>query len=170
MKRRWRWLGWVLVILGSLAVAGISISGYLFSRWSEVLPADSAGAEAAFRDARERAGGGPAYVEILPTGQVRVRRELEGTERRPFASLHLLAWDPEAARLVRIAFPFWFVRMKMNDAVNLGTITTALAGDWRHLDLRVSVRDLERRGPGIVLDHEMDDGSRVLLWTSPPGA
>jgi len=166
MRRRRRWLGWVLVILASLAVLGIGLSGYLLSRWGEVRRVDAAAAGEAFRGARQLAGGGPAYVEVAPSGEVRVHRDLEGEAPRPFATLHLLAWDPEAGKLLRIAFPRWFVRLKMNDTVNLGTITTALAGDWRHLDLRVSVRDLDRRGPGLVLDRQMDDGSRVLLWTS----
>jgi hypothetical protein len=64
-----------------------------------------------------------------------------------------------------VAFPFWFVRVKMSATFNLGTLTSALARDWGHLDLRVSVQDLEKRGPGIILDHRLPDGKRLLLWS-----
>ncbi|MEE8586279.1 MAG: hypothetical protein V3T83_15650 [Acidobacteriota bacterium] len=61
--------------------------------------------------------------------------------------------------------PFWFVRLKMTESLNLGTITSALAGDWGNLDLKVSVEELERRGAGVVLNHRLEDGTRILLWT-----
>jgi hypothetical protein len=32
-------------------------------------------------------------------------------------------------------------------------------------DLRVTVEDLERHGPGLVLDHQSRHGGRVLAWT-----
>ena len=49
--------------------------------------------------------------------------------------------------------------------VNLGTLISVLSSDWDNLDLRVSVDDLERRGPGLVLDHQGADGARIVLWT-----
>jgi hypothetical protein len=59
----------------------------------------------------------------------------------------------------------WFVRVKMSGGLDLGTLTSLLAGDWQHLDVSVSLRDLERRGPGLVLDHARADGARIVLWT-----
>ena len=47
----------------------------------------------------------------------------------------------------------------------LGTLSTALARDWQHLDLDVTEEDLERRGPGLVLDEEGAGGRRLMLWT-----
>jgi len=67
--------------------------------------------------------------------------------------------------MVRVGFPYWFVRMKMTDSLNLGTLTSVLARDWEHLDLSVSERDLERRGPGLVLDQQTERGARIVLWT-----
>ena len=80
-------------------------------------------------------------------------------------TLHLLAWEPKGSRLLRMSFPFWFVRIKMSETFNLGTLTSALASDWEHLDLKVTEHDLQKRGPGIVLDHQRPDGARILLWT-----
>ncbi len=38
--------------------------------------------------------------------------------------------------------------------------------DWGQLDLSVSYNDLMKRGPALLLDHWMENGSRVVLWTS----
>ena len=32
-------------------------------------------------------------------------------------------------------------------------------------DLRVSVKDLERFGPALIVDHQGTDGGRVLVWS-----
>jgi len=160
-----RWIGYTLLVLATVAIAGIGISTFLLSRWSRLDLATAQEAERAFASARAQAGEGSAYVEIAPDGEVVVHRELEHADAAKLSTLYMLAWDPTHTRLLRVTFPFWFVRLKMSDTLNLGTLTTALAGDWAHLDLRVSEQDLARRGPGIVLDHRLDDGKRILLWT-----
>ena len=32
-------------------------------------------------------------------------------------------------------------------------------------DLRLSVEDLERYGPALIVDHKGKDGTRVLVWS-----
>jgi hypothetical protein len=96
---------------------------------------------------------------------VQVHRELESPSPVPLRTLHLVAWDPGHERLLRIDFPFWFVRLKMSRVLNLGTFTSALAHDWQSLDLKVAEEDLERRGPGLILDITSPDGALLLLWT-----
>jgi hypothetical protein len=164
-KRRWRWAAWGALVFAILAVTGIQIALTMFSRWSEVRNLSSEDAAREFSIALNRAGGGTPYVEIAPGGGVIVHRDQENDELTPLATLHLLAWEPDSGKLVRIDFPFWFIRVKMNDTINLGTITSALAGDWENLDLEVSVDELERRGPAVVIDHTLPEGSRILLWT-----
>ncbi len=153
------------VVLAAGAVAGIGTFSILLSRWSDLQETTPAEARAALDTARAQAGAGPAYLEVTRDGQVLVRRELERPAPARLRRLHLLAWDPQGGRLLRIAFPFWFVRAKMTRTINLGTLTTAAAGDWRHLDLQVTEEDLERHGPGLVLDHAGEGGARVVLWT-----
>jgi hypothetical protein len=169
-KSRLRALGWGALALGIIAVLGIGLSAVMFSRWSEVRTLSAEEADREFTAEIVRAGGGRAYLELEADGTVRANRDMEGSKPRSLAALHLLAWDPERRTLLRIAFPMWFVQVKMSRALNLGTITSALARDWRNLDLTVSVEELERSGPGIVLDHRREDGAHILLWTeAAPG-
>jgi len=140
-------------------------SAYLLSTWSRLERADARGAEKAIRETLDALGSSPPLIEIAGDGTVRVHREMESPAPAPLRTLHLLAWDPGSSRLLRVAFPFWFVRIKMSSRLDLGTLTTALAGDWGHMDLSVSEEDLRRRGPGLVLDERRGDGARLLLWT-----
>ena len=151
-----------LLVAGAL---GFGVFLVQLGSWSDVRSVSPAEAAVAFDDVLAAIGGGPPYVEIDAAGAVSVHREQEGDQPTPLDTLHLLSWEPGPERLVRIAFPFWFVRLKTTDELNLGTLTAVLVGDWESLALRVSTDDLERRGPALVIDHARADGARILLWT-----
>ena len=56
--------------------------------------------------------------------------------------------------------PLWLLRLKTGGA------TIDLNGRQMDLeDLRLTVRDLERFGPTLVLDQVNDGGDRVLVWS-----
>ena len=120
-------------------------------------------ADRAFAAAVARAGGGPPYVDLADG--MSVKRELERGVSSDLAALHVMSWNPDDRKLRQVAFPFWFVRMKTTDSVNLGTFAAALTGDWENLDIGVTVEDLERLGPALVIDHSQEGGGRIVLWT-----
>lgn len=160
-----RWIGPVIVTVVLFAATMLAFWSWQFSRWSDLRVVPAQEASMAFDEAIREAGGGPPYIEFAVDGSVGVRRDLESDRPVGLESLNLLAWEPEGGRLLRVRFPYWFVRAKMTDSLNIGTLTTALARDWEHLDLKVSEEDLERRGPGLVLDRTLAGGERLLLWT-----
>ena len=162
-RRGRRWLPRVLVGIAIFALVMMSLSTMMLSQWSELRTATAFDAERAFDSVV--AGTARPYLEIAADGTVHVHRELEGPEPVPLLALHVIAWEPEQGRLLSVRFPWWFVRMKMSSVFNLGTLTSAMAHDWGNLDLRVTEEDMERLGPGVVLDHRTTDGARILLWT-----
>ena len=157
-------LGWALALLGVGGLAGAAGFGVLLSSWSELSRGTREEAAAAAEGFLAGPAAGPAFLVISPEGQVSVRRDLE--REVPTALRTLAAWTCRTdGRIVRTDLPMWFVRVKTTDRLNLGTLTSLLARDWNDLDLSVTVEDLERRGPGLVLDHTDADGARLLLWT-----
>lgn len=162
---KWRGLGVVFAVVVSLALLGLGVSVMMFSHWSDLQPVSMAETSEAFTAAVARAGGPSAYLSIDSAGHVRINRHLESDHPTKLRTLHLLAWDPQQARILQVAFPYWFVRVKMNDTINLGTITSALSHDWDNLKLKVSIEELTLRGHGVVLDHTRANGMRVLLWS-----
>ena len=76
---------------------------------------------------------------------------------RRLESLHIAAWDSEDAGLFRMTLPFWLLRLK-SGAITLGE-------DIHALRLDLTVEQLERFGPALLVDHEAPNGDRVLVWT-----
>jgi hypothetical protein len=50
--------------------------------------------------------------------------------------------------------------------VKSGNATIDLNGNRMDLeDLRLTIGDLERLGPALIVDHKSPDGERVLVWS-----
>jgi len=160
------WLRPILLSVGLLAALGLVATSVLFIRWTETSVALPAEAQAAFDQALIEAGGGPAYVTISNNGPTVINHELEPSEPAPFNKLILLAWSPRDEKIMRQEYPYWFVRLKLSSSLNLGTMISVLRRDWQQLDLSISLADLKRRGPGLVLDHRRKDGARIMLWAA----
>ena len=61
---------------------------------------------------------------------------------------------------MRVNIPFWLLRMKMRGA------TIDFNGNRMDLeDMKLTVEDLERFGPTLIVDHRSTSGERVLVWS-----
>lgn len=72
-------------------------------------------------------------------------------------SVHVLIWDADEEKLVNFSLPLWLLKLKT------GPIDVN-AGGFRLRRFRVTAADLERAGPGLVLDFQ-DHETEVLVWT-----
>ena len=71
-----------------------------------------------------------------------------------------MAFDPDDGRIVRLKIPFWLLRLKTHGSnINFNGRRMDLE------DLKLSVEDLERFGPTLIVDHTGIDGKRVLVWS-----
>lgn len=159
------WL-WVIVavavigILGLVAVAGIGF--YFVSQHIETKKATPATAALEFETVKAAFAGQKPLIELDSRGEFRkahTDRPIPAQVATP-DQLHLLAFDPSDGRIVRFSLPFWLLRMKTGNA------TIDLNGNRMDLeDLRLTVDDLERFGPSLIVDHQAPDGERVLVWS-----
>jgi hypothetical protein len=90
---------------------------------------------------------------------VRPLKELPTSAKKP-QNLRVLAWDPHEERLVKIALPFWVLRLKKSKME-----ITGHEGAFDLEKLELDGEELERIGPTLVIDYRDGDGTRVLLWT-----
>jgi hypothetical protein len=106
---------------------------------------------------RARFGARPPLVELAPgrMGDIRINR-LQTADARPVTTIHVIAWKSADREMVRMEMPLWLMRFS---AVNL--FSQIGVGPER---LRLTVQDIERYGPGIVLDYGRPEADRVLLW------
>ena len=163
---------WLRPLLGGLIVFGIIaafMSYVFFVHWTDVTDALPSEADKIFTAAVIEAGKEPPYLEISNNGEVIVHRDQEGKEILGFDKLTLLAWSATEQKILRLDYPAWFVRLKTSSSLNLGTMISMVRKDWGHLDLSVSYDDLARRGPALLLDHQLENKSRIMLWTSEEG-
>lgn len=160
------WLKPLIIGLAAVALAA-ALMAYLFlGRWTHLADADASEARGVFAAALIESGGGTPYIEIDGDGAVLVHHEQEGAESEAFQTLTLLAWVPGDDKILRLDYPRWFVRLKTFSSLNLGTMIAMARQDWDHLDLSVNFADLNHRGPALLLDHELSNGARIMLWTS----
>jgi hypothetical protein len=64
---------------------------------------------------------------------------------------------------VRVSIPFWLLRLAPT-----GKRMSFLSENGVDFDsdrVHLTLEDLERRGPGLILDHIDRQGSLVLVWT-----
>ena len=161
--RTWVWIlvaVAVVIVLSLVALAGLGF--YFVSQHVESSATTPAGAAREFEAARAARGGQEPLIELDRDGRLvrtRTDREVPANAAAP-AHLILLAFDPSEGRILRAQIPFWLLRLRAGSAtfeMNGGRISLQ--------DLKLTVPDLERYGPALVLDHQARDGGRILVWT-----
>ena len=72
----------------------------------------------------------------------------------------MLAFDPDDNRIVKVTIPFWLLRLKTR-----GTMIDFNGSKMDLDDLKLTVEELERFGPTLIVDHKTSSGERVLVWS-----
>jgi hypothetical protein len=111
------------------------------------LPRDGGGRESVTDSAASREASSPAQDQ---------RSGERGTRAAP-GKVVMLAWEREDDRLIRVTTPYWALRAgswKLNAARVIAPV----------LD-RVSLADLDRCAPGLIVDQRTAGGGRVVIWT-----
>ena len=84
----------------------------------------------------------------------------------PAHQVNVLVYDQGEGQLVRVTVPMWLARKIAHHEdgadFDLGGDEGALAG--RKVKQHVRFEDLEKAGPGILVEVEEDGGDRVLVW------
>jgi hypothetical protein len=150
-----RTLSWVIVA----AAAGIGL--FAFSAWRSVSiePAAPGDALQRFTEVRSALKGEP-IVQFGADGRHAHASAPRARQPMPLSRLRVLAYRAREARLIRAVVPFWFLKLK-GPAVQYALRDTGLDLD----QLGVTPADLERYGPGVVLDQSRANGDRLLVWT-----
>ncbi len=163
---------WLLIVLGIVifvvvvGIAAVVGFGFWMYRQMGVMTTETRNPEPMFEEARAPFKGQTPYIEIgAGEDQERtiVHHELEKAERTRLQRLRIVAYDPHDGTVVRLQLPFWVVRLGgSRQPFRLHAQNTPFASG---VELSVTPDDLERRGPGLILDQKLRDGVRVLLWS-----
>jgi hypothetical protein len=160
-RRRWVLIAFgVAILLVFVAIGAIIGVTAWFQENLHVENRSESEAQSEFDIIRKKFSGRAPLLQ-LRDGRPEYHPDLAAPPQAPGSveTLHVLAWDPDDGRLARLAVPFWLVRMK-SEPIRLGSYASGM--DDHGIDLRPS--DIEKYGPGIIIDTASPSGERVLLW------
>lgn len=161
--KTWIWVIVGIAGVGILCVIAMAAAGiYYFTQNIEARKATPAVAASEFDAVRERFRGQKPLIELDERGRFlrsNTDRPAPDNPKRP-EHLYVLAFDPDDEGLVKVTIPFWLLRLKTgNSRIDFGS------GGVDFEDLKLSVEDLERFGPTLILDQTNRGGDRVLVWS-----
>ena len=167
MATRKTWVSIVIatvIIVGILAVSAVGGTAYFIYRHVHTQFVPTEGADQQFKDARARFAGQKPLIEITRGEEPIFHRETIPKEM-PAAKLdvlRVLAYDTRANKLVNVSIPMWLLRMAPS---NKFSFMKDNGIDFDSDRVHITLDDLERRGPGLLLDQADRRGSQVLVWT-----
>jgi len=149
----------VICIVGAVAVAGMGY--YFFTRHFDTKVTSPASASVEFAQVTAQFTGQKPLIELDERGRfLRANPDRpERTDMRRPDSLFVLAFDPDDERIVKVSIPFWLLRFKSRGTIDFNS------GRLELEDLKLTVEDLERFGPTLIVDHKSTGGERVLVWS-----
>ena len=166
MARR-KWIPIVVGLVILVMVVGIGLIGAMFwmvTRQVSVQELAADTGEQEFEKLREPFSGQKPFIELPEDGNelgAVVHRELATHEPGKVSTVHLRVWVPSDGKLVKLDLPFWMVRMMGSKPIEFHSDESGFRG----ITLKVTAEELERRGPGLIIDHGTKDGERILVWT-----
>jgi hypothetical protein len=168
MAARNKWIPIVIGIVIFVVVVGIGLVAglvYFVSRQVDFQTVSAAGGEQEFAKLRAGFEGQTPFIELPADGDAgsaaRVHRELAVHEPGKVSRVCMRIWSPQENKLVRLDIPFWTIRLMGNNPISLDSGDSSVG----HVSLKVTPQELEKRGPGLVIDHRApDDGPSILVW------
>ena len=161
--KTWVWVVLAIVVIGVLGVIALAGVGlYFFSQHIETKAASPTQAARDFEQVTVRFSGQKPLIELDERGRYlrsHTDRQVPPNAKSPDA-LNVMAFDPDDGRMVQLKIPFWLLRMKMR-----GTAIDFNGNRMDLEDLKLTVEDLERYGPTLIVDHRSTSGERVLVWS-----
>ena len=164
MAKARTWIIVSLAIVGFIVVCLMVMAGVgtmWMMRHVNTAPATATQAVKSFEQERARFGTEKALIglEDIDNGPaVQKRIDAMPTSAVKPTEMAILVWDPDNERTVRIALPFWLLKLGKKK-IDIGSN----AFDFDRF--RIDVRDLERIGPKLIADIQKPGGERVLVWS-----
>jgi hypothetical protein len=162
-KTRKTWISIAVAIVIIVVVLGITLIGSAVFFVRRHVNAEFTSAEVATQEIeRERArfAGQEPLIELTEHEEPIIHRRAAASPGE-LQTLRVVAFDPRARKLVHVSIPFWILRLAPSGRIRLNEQNIDLDSDRLHL----TVDDLERAGPGLILDaRRRRDGGQVLIW------
>jgi hypothetical protein len=160
-KRRWiPILIGVVLLVGVVAVGAIVLTAVWFRQNLTITKGSEDVAMQQFEEIRSRYPGQQPLIELVDgRPQYVAERASQSASATPLTSVHVIAYDRDEGNTVTFSLPFWLLRLKS------GPIRiSAYQQGWDDRGVSFRVEDIEKHGPGIIVDVTEENEGRVLIW------
>ena len=154
---------WVKVTFSALGVVALcfialaATSAYFVMRSMEKNMRSEGEAQREVDAIRARFPGRAPLIEVInpASGDIRINRP-QTADGREVSTVHVLAWKAEDQELTKAEVPLWLMQFStINLLSRLGVAPERV---------RLTVDDVRRYGPGIVVDFASPGRDRVFVW------
>lgn len=154
---------WVKAAIGGVALVAVALaalagtSAYFVLRHMDKRAAGESEAVQVINGVKTRFGSRPPLVEIADPrrADIRIYRPTEPSPA-PVDTIHIVNWKSETGEIVRADVPLWLMRFSsVNILSKLGLAPAKF---------RLTVGDVERYGPGVVVDYGSPGAFRLFIW------
>jgi hypothetical protein len=156
---------WVAIVIGAIVVVGVLVvaivggSAYFVARHVRAQLVSTDTADAQFASARDRFAGQIALIELRKDDDPIVHRSAEDAHAAPIQLVRVMVYSPDSRKLVNVSLPMWVLRMAPGKRFSYMSNM-----DFGSRRVHLTLEDLERHGPGLILDESDRHGARVLVW------
>ena len=158
----------LLAVLGSIAmvvIAVVVVGVWAFRSMVDNTPMDETSAAKVMEDVRARFQHSEPVLDIQP-GSLRLSRRPPDTKPAgQLKTLHVIRWDIHEERLSRIEVPFWLLRLSDDPIDVIYEDQPSESGLKVRTPSSVTVEEIERFGPALLVDGQMPDGGHLLVWS-----
>jgi len=156
----------VALIVTVAMLAAIGTGFWFFVSHRDSSSATAQLAEAEFSQLRARFSNQQPLVDMSRREQLDA--PVAAKAAAPLRSFHTVVFDTRGGeRIVRITVPYWFARRfagRSGEFTWLGQLTFLDDTEFDPEAIRLSLDQLERRGPGLVAYHQHPGGGRFISW------
>jgi hypothetical protein len=150
----------VVIIIGVLAMTVVGGTAYFFFHHIDARFTTQQTADHTFEETRARFSGQQPLVELSSDDEPVVHHP--SGARREVHALHALVYDERSGKLTHVDVPGWLLRtMSAGGRVRIANMD-AFGDDET---AKLTLDDLERHGPGLVMDVRRHRGAQLLVWT-----
>lgn len=162
MKSIPRWVqivGGIAIVLVFLAIGAVIVGVSWMREHIDVVDSTEVDADKAFDEIHAKFPGQLPLLELRDKVPHYVEERATQRSNGTITTMHVVAWDSDERRLAKVDIPWWVLRMK-SGSISFGSYASGL--DDAGVKLRPE--EIERHGPGIILDFAKPREGRVLVW------
>jgi len=144
-----------LIVAALIALAGTS--AYFVLRHMEKRPSGEPEAVKVIDAVKARFGTRPPLVEIVDprSADIRINRPTDASSTS-VDTVHVVNWKSDTGELVSADLPLWLMRFSSVNLLSQAGMAPA--------KFRLTVNDIERYGPGVIVDYGSQGAFRIFIW------